>query len=86
MQHEKKSFIGGRLKAITYSLKGIKILITTEDSIKAQCTIGLFATILGFIFNISATEWMLQFLVIGLVLVAEARHHRSIGARDVRLC
>ena len=72
MQNKNKGFIRGRLKAITYSLKGIKILITSEDSIKAQCIIGLFVTILGFIFKISPIEWMLQFLVIGLVLVAEA--------------
>jgi diacylglycerol kinase (ATP) len=32
----------------------------------------LIATIIGFYFNISATEWAIQVLVIGLVLVAEA--------------
>jgi len=72
MQNDKKSFISGRLGAIKYSLKGIKILITSEDSIKAQCIIGLFATLLGFVFQISGIEWIVQTLVIGLVLVAEA--------------
>ena len=55
MQNEKKIFIRGRLKAITFSFKGIKILITSEDSIKAQCIIGLFATSAGFVFNINST-------------------------------
>jgi diacylglycerol kinase (ATP) len=31
-----------------------------------------FQTILGFVFNISSLEWSIQFLAIGLVLVAEA--------------
>jgi len=72
MQPSKKGFIRGRLKAITYALKGVRILFSSEDSIKAQFFIGLFVTILGFVFNISIMEWMIQILVIGLVLVAEA--------------
>jgi diacylglycerol kinase (ATP) len=48
------------------------ILMTTEDSIKAQLFFALLATILGFYFDISATEWANQVIVIGLVLVAEA--------------
>ena len=72
MQPSKKGFIRGRLKAINYALKGVRILFSSEDSIKAQFFIGLFVTILGFVFNISIMEWMIQILVIGLVLVAEA--------------
>lgn len=72
MQESKNGFIKRRIKGISYACKGMYILITTEDSIKAQFFIGLFAIILGFIFNISATEWMIQFTVSGLVIVAEA--------------
>jgi len=94
----KKGFIKGRLQGMLYAFKGIKILVTTEDSIKAQLCIGLFAVILGFIYNISLTEWMLQITVSGLVLVAEAlntaiekvadfihpNHHKEIGTiKDV---
>ena len=66
------NFIKGRLKAFVYAFKGLKILISSEDSFKAQFFIGLFAVLLGFIFKISETEWMIQLLTIGLVLVAEA--------------
>lgn len=72
MKQPKKGFILGRLKGITYALKGMWILISTEDSIKAQLFFAVLATVLGVFFDISATEWMIQFLVIGLVLVAEA--------------
>ncbi len=72
MGKTKSGFIKRRLKGITYSFKGILILITTEDSIKAQFFIGLFITLFGFIFNISAIEWMIQLTIIGVVLVAEA--------------
>ncbi len=72
MTNPKQGFIKGRLRGMTFALKGIKILVTTEDSIKAQFFLGLFAIILGFIFNISIIEWIMQLTLIGLVLVAEA--------------
>jgi diacylglycerol kinase (ATP) len=72
MKNPKDGFIIGRIRSLKYALKGMWILITTEDSIKAQLFFALIATILGFYFEISATEWAIQVLVIGLVLVAEA--------------
>ena len=72
MTVKKDGFVKRRLKGVKYALKGIVILATTEDSIKAQFFIGLFVIALGFIFNISSTEWMIQLTVTGLVLVAEA--------------
>lgn len=72
MKDPKDGYFIGRVKSIKFAIKGFWILVTTEDSIKAQLFFALIATILGFYFNISATEWAIQFLVIGLVLVAEA--------------
>lgn len=72
MKNANDGFLMGRLRSLKFALKGMWILITTEDSIKAQLFVALFATVLGFYFNITNTEWMLQFIVIGLVLVAEA--------------
>lgn len=72
MKNPKDGFIRGRIRSLKFALKGMWILMTTEDSIKAQLFFALIATILGFYFNISNTEWAIQFLVIGLVLVAEA--------------
>lgn len=71
MNEDSHGFIKGRFYGIKYALKGIYLAITTENSIKVQLCIGIFVTILGVVFKISATEWMIQFLVIGLVLVAE---------------
>ena len=72
MKNLNDSFIKGRLRSFTFALKGIYLLITTEDSIKAQLFFGFIATCLGFYFKISVTEWIFQCLVIGIVLVAEA--------------
>ncbi|MGJ8743101.1 diacylglycerol kinase family protein [Polaribacter sp.] len=72
MKNPNDSFLRGRLRSVKFALRGMWLLITTEDSIKAQLFFAIIATILGFCFHISSTEWMIQFLSIGLVLVAEA--------------
>ncbi|ARV05721.1 diacylglycerol kinase [Polaribacter sp. SA4-10] len=72
MKNPKDSFIRGRLRSIKFAVRGMWLLAKTEDSIKAQLFFALIAVILGFYFNISNIEWMLQSLVIGLVLTAEA--------------
>ncbi|AMC09870.1 diacylglycerol kinase [Lutibacter profundi] len=68
----RNNFFLNRLKSVKYAAKGFWILITSENSIIAQVIIVIFMTIMGFIMHISATEWMFQLVVIGLVLVAEA--------------
>ncbi len=72
MKNPKDGFLKGRIRSLKFAFKGLWILVTTEDSIKAQLFFALVATILGFYFDISAMEWAVQFLAIGLVLVAEA--------------
>ncbi|MEE3999458.1 diacylglycerol kinase family protein [Tenacibaculum sp. FZY0031] len=72
MKNPNDGFLKGRIRSIKFAAKGMWLLITTEDSIKAQLSFAIAATILGFYFNISATEWMAQTLAIGIVLVAEA--------------
>jgi diacylglycerol kinase (ATP) len=72
MKNPNDGFLRGRIRSLKFALKGMWILITTEDSIKAQLFFALIATIMGFYFDISSIEWSIQVLVIGLVLVAEA--------------
>ena len=72
MKNPNDSFFRGRLRSMKFALKGMWLLMTTEDSIKAQLFFAVIAVFLGFYFDISNTEWMLQSLAIGLVLVAEA--------------
>ncbi len=64
-------FVKGRLKSFEYAFKGAYKLVTTEHSVMVQFSLGVLVTIAGFWFDISATEWMLQILAIGLVLSIE---------------
>lgn len=72
MKHKKTSFLSGRIKSVTYALKGFYLLISTEHSIIAQLLISGFMCGVGFYFEISLVEWMFQILAIGLVLTAES--------------
>ena len=65
-------FVKGRIKSTEYSVKGAHKLLTTEHSIMVQFFIGIVVMGAGFYFDISATEWMLQILAVGLVLAVES--------------
>jgi len=71
MNNERNFFLN-RLKSIRYAAKGFCILITSELSIIAQIGIGIIMTIIGFLMDLSATEWLFQIMAIGLILVAES--------------
>ncbi|MBT3548203.1 MAG: diacylglycerol kinase family protein [Flavobacterium sp.] len=72
MKNLKDNFIVGRMRSIKFSFRGIWFLITTESSVKVQVFISFIVIFFGFYFQISATEWLIQTLIIGLVLVAES--------------
>jgi diacylglycerol kinase (ATP) len=72
MKNPNDSFLKGRLRSLKFALKGMWLLITTEDSIKSQLFFAAVAVGFGLSFDISNTEWMIQSLIIGMVLVAEA--------------
>lgn len=90
---KKESFLVNRLKSVGFAFKGALLLIKTEASIKIQFYIAIIVTILGFFYNISLTEWTIQFLTIGLVMSIEGvntaieeianfihpEHHTKIG-------
>ncbi len=71
MKNPNDSFLQGRIRSLKFALRGAWLLITTEPSIMVQFSIAIIMTIVGFIFNISAIEWMFQLLAIGLVMTAE---------------
>ena len=71
MKNSKDSFLVDRFKSVKYALKGLWMLLKSENSIKLQFCIGIALTFLGFSMNISISEWTAQFLAIGLVMVAE---------------
>lgn len=72
MKDKNDSFFVDRIKSIGYASKGMWILLSSENSIKAQTFISICMTILGFVMEISNTEWMLQIFAIGLVMATEA--------------
>lgn len=67
----KESFAVNRLKSVGYAFKGLFILIKTENAIKLQLAIATMVTIAGFYFNITATEWMIQLIMISVVMSVE---------------
>ena len=72
MKNPKDNFIIERIRSIKFSFRGIWFLITTESSIKAQLFIVVLILLAGVYFQINTTEWLMQTLAIGLVLVAES--------------
>ena len=65
------TFFTGRLKSITYAIKGAVKLVTTEHSVMVQFAIGVAMIFAGCYFEISTNEWLFQTLAIGLVLCIE---------------
>lgn len=66
-----KNFISGRLHGVRHAFNGALALIKEEPSVQAQVVLAIIITLLGFFFDITATEWMFQLFAIGLVLSAE---------------
>ena len=64
-------FITGRIRGGGYAIKGAWLLLKHEPSIQVQFVLAVLVTILGFYFDITATEWILQLLAIGLVMCTE---------------
>ena len=69
--NKKKSFFINRLKSVGFAFKGAYFLLKTEASIQVQFGIFILLTVFGFCFNISTTEWLFQFLAIGMVMSIE---------------
>ena len=90
---KKDSFFIKRIKSVCYAFKGAYLLITTEASVKVQFFIGVIMTALGFYFNLSTTEWIIQIITIALIMALEGlntaieeiadfihpEHHKKIG-------
>ncbi|SDE63196.1 diacylglycerol kinase (ATP) [Pricia antarctica] len=67
----KESFLRNRIKSVGFALRGALLLIRTEPSIKIQVVLAILMTAVGFYFEISNTEWILQVLAISLVIGIE---------------
>lgn len=65
------AFLSGRMKSIGFAIKGAIKLLTSEHSIMIQASVGVLSVIAGFYFHIDRYEWMMQFIVFGMVLGIE---------------
>ena len=72
MKNPNDNFFKGRIRSLTFAVRGAWLLITTEHSIMVQVGIAIVMTVVGLIMELSSIEWMFQLLAIGLVLVAES--------------
>jgi diacylglycerol kinase (ATP) len=71
MQNREGNFIINRIKSVKYAFKGAYLLVRHEPSIQVQVVIAVIMCALGFYFNISSTEWILQLITISLVISIE---------------
>ena len=58
-------------KSFGYAFQGIFNTIRTERNIKIHCAAAILVTIFGIWLQISKTEWMICFILIGLILALE---------------
>ncbi len=65
------AFLKNRVLACKYAIVGAIELVKNEHSIQLQTFISIGVTVAGFVFDISATQWMFQCFAIGLVITAE---------------
>jgi diacylglycerol kinase (ATP) len=67
---EKISF-RARLASFKYAFQGLRQVLKVEQNIWAHLLAAITAIVLGAIFQISKTDWLIIILCIGLVLIAE---------------
>jgi len=72
MNNKQESFLVHRYKSIGYAIKGVFLLLKTESSLQVQFILAILFTILGFFFDISSLEWIIQTFAIVLVMSVEA--------------
>lgn len=58
-------------KSFGYAFQGIFNTIRTERNIKIHCVAAILVTIFGIWLHISKTEWMICFILFGLILALE---------------
>ena len=59
------------VKSFSFALEGLKYAFKYEQNILAHTLATILVISLGFVFHISYTEWLIIFLIIGLVIATE---------------
>ena len=65
------SFFIGRVKSLKFALRGMILLLKTEHAVISQFIIITIFIAMGFYFEISRIEWIIQVFLIGFVLAVE---------------
>ena len=71
MNNERFS-IKKRIKSFRYAFAGLRVLFREEHNARIHAFAAICVVIAGFVFRISAYEWIAVTIVIGMVLSAEA--------------
>ena len=71
MKKSEDGFFVGRLKSFRFALRGAFLLLTTEHAVISQAFLAVVCIVAGLLTGITKTEWMFQFLAIGLLLSTE---------------
>ena len=68
---DKKFSARNRLLSFRYAFLGVRTVFRDQHNIRIEAVMAALAVTAGFIFSLSATEWILLLLVIALVLSLE---------------
>jgi diacylglycerol kinase len=72
-EKEKKEFsIIARIKSANHAWRGLYIFFVVRHDSWVHLFFALLAVYLGFVLNISSTEWLILVLTLGIVIAAEA--------------
>lgn len=67
----KKRGINRFFKSFGYSFEGLKYAYINEQSMTIHMFTSVIVVLMGFLFKITTTEWILAFVVIGVVMGTE---------------
>jgi undecaprenol kinase len=60
-----------RINSFRYALNGLKTALKDQPNFLIHCLIGSIAIAMGAFFDIAQVDWLVLFLVIGIVLTVE---------------
>jgi len=70
MKNQKFSF-SRRLKSFSYALNGLKILLKEEHNTRIHLVAAMVVVIVGFVLEVSTTEWIALVFAIAFVITTE---------------
>lgn len=66
-----RDFFASRARSFSHAFDGLAEAFRGEINFRIHCAAAVFAVFCGFVFKISALEWIAVILVIGMVVTAE---------------